>query len=449
MWTPRLATAAIAIVSAAMVVVAQQTPPRAITAADFTQEDFFQPSRIWTAKLTLTSDAFDAMQPHDAVAGRGGEGFWLRGPEGARNGLAAARGIQLDYVHGDLEIDGRRFPNVAVRYKGNGTLNAPKKSLKIDLNKHVTGQKLAGLSTINFHSEFTDASWMNESLSYRLFRDAGVPAPRTAYARVFLTITGRSPETYQGLFGIVENVDANFAFDRFKTRDGAILKPVTDELFKDLGGDWARYNQIYDPKTDLTAVQKQRVIDFCRLLTSGTNADFAAKVGDYLDVDNFSRYMAVVSWSGNPDSILLNGQNFYLYMSPTTGRMSFIPWDQDHAFGTFQNGGQVTDMIRPWQTNQEFFSRVFGVPDVRSRYLARLEEFSKTIFRPERFPPQLDALAPLIRPALVEEQTDQLPRFDAAMAGRAYQRRNGTNVIPLKMFAGLRTAALIEQLARK
>jgi spore coat protein CotH len=363
--------------------------------------------------------------------------------------VAGARVIALDYVHGDLELAGRRFANVAVRYKGNGTLNAPKKSIKVDLNKYVSGQKLAGVSTLNFHSETTDATWMNESLSYRLFRDAGIPAPRTAYARVYLTITGRSPETYLGLFGMVENVDTNFTFDRFNTRDGAILKPVTDELFADLGNDWARYNQIYDPKTDLTAAQQQRIIEFCRLLTHATDADLAAKLGDYLDLDNFARYMAVVAWSGNPDSLLLNGQNFYLFMSPVTGRMSFIPWDQDHAFGTFQAGGQVPDMIKPWLANERFFSRMFGVTAFRDRYFAQLEAFSTTVFRGERFPPQLDALAPIIRPSIVEEQTDQLPRFDSAVAGQPYSRRNGTPVIPLKMFAGLRTAALIEQLQKR
>ena len=55
--------------------------------------------------------------------------------------------------------------------------------MKIDLNEYVKGQKLAGITKLNLHSNVTDASWMNEVLSHRLYRDAGVPAPRTAYAR--------------------------------------------------------------------------------------------------------------------------------------------------------------------------------------------------------------------------------------------------------------------------
>jgi CotH kinase protein len=66
----------------------------------------------------------------------------------------------------------RHFDDVAVRYKGNGTYNTVPKfgkpSFKIDLNKYVKGQKLAGVSTLNLHSNITDASWMNEVLAYRL-----------------------------------------------------------------------------------------------------------------------------------------------------------------------------------------------------------------------------------------------------------------------------------------
>ncbi len=104
-----------------------------------------------------------------------------------------------------------------MRFKGNGTYNAVPKfgkpSFKIDLNKYVKGQKLAGVSTLNLHSNITDASWMNEVLAYRLYRDAGAPAPRTAYARVYVTIPGSQARKYLGLYSLVENVDTNFFAD--------------------------------------------------------------------------------------------------------------------------------------------------------------------------------------------------------------------------------------------
>ena len=89
-------------------------------------------------------------------------------------------GVEFEWVHADLDFDGKEFTDVAVRYKGNGTFMesraSSKRSLKIELNKYVKGQKLKGLTTLNLHCNVTDASWMNEVLSHRLYRDAGVPA---------------------------------------------------------------------------------------------------------------------------------------------------------------------------------------------------------------------------------------------------------------------------------
>ena len=103
--------------------------------------------------------------------GRGGPaGMMLQGRKGKRNGVSSAlMGVDFEYVHADLEFEGKTFPDVAVRYKGNGTFmesrGSLKRSLKIDLNKYVKGQKLAGVTTLNLHNNVTDAGMMNEVLS--------------------------------------------------------------------------------------------------------------------------------------------------------------------------------------------------------------------------------------------------------------------------------------------
>src|SRR5437667_4838809 len=176
--------------------------------------------------------------PPGAGGPRGrGPGMNLQGAEGRRNGLASAAGIEFKYVHADLEFEGQNFKDVAVRYKGNGTFmqsrGSLKRSLKVDFNKFVKEQKLAGISKLNFHNNVTDASWMNEVLSHRLFRDAGVPASRTAYARVYVTVPGQFDKRYFGLYSLVEDVDDNFAEEIFGSKKGAIFKPVTPEPFAD------------------------------------------------------------------------------------------------------------------------------------------------------------------------------------------------------------------------
>ena len=65
----------------------------------------------------------------EAVADRPSVGFSLQASKGKRNGAAAAFGIEFVYVHAALEFEGRKFPDVAVRYKGNGSFLVARNSL--------------------------------------------------------------------------------------------------------------------------------------------------------------------------------------------------------------------------------------------------------------------------------------------------------------------------------
>ena len=152
-------------------------------------------------------------------------------------------------------------------------------------------------------------------------------------------------------------MDENFFEERFGTRKGAIFKPSTQDLFTDWGPDWSVYNQSYDPKTDLTDAQKQRVIALGRLVSGASDAEFAATIGDYVDLDDFARYFAVLVWLANHDSLLQNGQNFYTYLHPDTNRMHFIAWDQDFSFGNARNNG-AWSIYSPWSGNNRFLSRL-------------------------------------------------------------------------------------------
>ncbi len=409
--------------------------------------------------------------------GPGGGGFAprLQGAEGKRNGLSAAAGIDFEYVRADLEFAGARVTNVAVRYKGNGTYmmsrGSEKKSLKLDLNEFVKGQKVAGVSKINFHNNVTDASWMNEPLSYALYRDAGVPAPRTSYARVNTSVGGVHTNRYLGLYSIVENLDDNWAESHFGTKKGAIFKPVTPGLFSDLGNDWAKYQQTYDPKGEPTARQKQRVIDFAKLVSHADDTEFARRLPEFIDVEEFSRFMAVTVWLSTLDSILTIGQNYVVYLHPKTDRFQFVPWDLDHSFGNFMLQGtqeerEQLSISEPWVGQNRFLERVMKVAVVREAYLSRMKEFQGTIFLPARIQKQVDELAGILKAAIRDEGDEKLSRFEKVVAGEPVGMAGfggggrgpggpgdmpgfGQPVKPIKAFVGVRHQAVADQLAGK
>jgi spore coat protein H len=392
----------------------------------------------------------------------GGFGMMLQGPEGKRNGIASAFGIEFVYVHADLEFEGRLLRDVGVRYKGNGTFlesrDSIKRSLKIDLNKYVKGQGLEDVRMLTLQNNVTDASLMNEVLAYRLYRDAGVPAPRTTYARVFVTVPGKFDRKYFGLYSLNETVDKHFAEDRFGTKRGALFKPVTSSLFADLGADWSAYKQTYDPKLALYDEQKKAVMDLSRLVTQAEDAEFVARIGEFIDLPEFARFMAVMVYLSDLDGILGPGQNLYLHFHPKTQQFQFIPWDQDHSWGQFERASQEQrdklSIHRPWQGDNLFLERMFKLEAFKKLYLARMDEFSKTVFSPERLARQVDEVAAAIRPAVQQESESKLSRFDKVVAGESLRGGGlgpfgGGQIKPIKPFAKVRTESVLEQLAGK
>ena len=426
-----------------------------------------------TGSLTsqqLTDGLNTSLNPLGGGGGQGGRpgggGFSLTAREGARNGLASMMGLEFQTVRADLLFEGKRMTNVAVRYKGNGTyMNAQqsdKKSFKIDLNEYAKGQKIGSVSKLNFHNNVTDASWMNEPLAHALYRDAGVPAPRSSYLRLNVTAGSSFTNRFFGLYSVVENPDSSWAQHNFKTKDGLIMKPVTRALFEYLGDDWSVYQQAYDPKTEITEKQKKRVIEFAKLVSKADDAEFAKRLPEFLDVDEFSRFMAVTVWISTMDSILTMGQNFLVYLHPTTDKFMVLPWDLDHAFGNFPMQGtqeqrEQLSIEKPWPGQNRFLERSMKVTAVNSAYRARLAEFQKTIFTPERLSAQVDRVAATIRDAVRDEDSGKLERFDKVVAGEPVPAGGfgggrgfggfGSPVKPIKGFAKVRHESVAQQLA--
>ena len=105
------------------------------------------------------------------------------------------------------------------------TARSLKKSFKVDLNRNVDGQTLDGLTMLNLHCGVSDPSMTREALSCIFFRDAGVPAPRTVFAELFLTVPGKHDKELVGVDTLVEQVNKVFLKRHFGDGSGMLLKP--------------------------------------------------------------------------------------------------------------------------------------------------------------------------------------------------------------------------------
>src|SRR4051812_14037367 len=280
-----------------------EVAPRQTVAGLRSAGELYRPTNIWVAELKFSTEQWNALEPKKIgvlpnFLQKDGT-VLLRNPDSQRSGLAGVLGLEFEWTHADFEFGGTLFTNVAVRFKGNGSylgsLYGEKRPFKVDLNKFTKGQKLAGVSEFNFHNMVADSSRISDTLGYEFFREAGVPASRTAYAYLS-TRTHGTRQHPLGLYVMAEPVNGAFMAERFGSKNVPLFKPVTYELFKYLGDDWSAYEAIYDLKTSATVAQRRRVLDFARLVTEADDAQFAAHLGDFVDLDEFSRFLAAQVW---------------------------------------------------------------------------------------------------------------------------------------------------------
>ena len=384
-------------------------------------QDLYRTTNIWHAHLGFTREQWKALELKRIGAmpnfvrpdGRRN----LRNPKAERSGLLGVLGFEFDWTHADFELGGVAFTNVAARVKGNVlSLSEPTRSYKVDLNKFVPGQKLGGLDELTFSSLSWDYSGLAEALAYEFFRDAGVPAPRTAYAWLSASVTTQCEQKPLGLYLMEEVVDNEFATGRFGSKATPVFKPATYNLFEHLGHEWSAYAPIYDLKTKATSEQKRRVIDFAQLVSSATDAEFAVRVGDFLDLDEFARFLAGQVLLPNYDGILSRGKNFYIYLDPRSNKFGFIPWDLNAAWGEdwiASKAEQAQASIRhPWVGENRFVERVMAVEEFRRIYHSHLEDFLSRLYMPERLHRRIDEIATVIRDPIAAQSALRLDKFE-------------------------------------
>ncbi|MBD91064.1 MAG: hypothetical protein CL940_12075, partial [Deltaproteobacteria bacterium] len=237
------------------------------------------------------------------------------------------------YQEANIVYDGTRVDTVAVRVKGNSSLNSvannpntDRFSFKVDTNYYVSGQRLRGVKKLNFNNGFKDPSMIREHVGYRLATEMGLPAPRTAF--IDLTIAGN----HMGLYTVVEQVDSDFVDRWFDDPDGDLYKPdwpdghllYQGDAFEDYGG--------LEIKSNEDVSDHGAFLHFVDVINHGPDEELAT----VLDVEFMLRYMALNTALVNLDSYTGNGHNYYCYEQ--SGVFTVIPWDLNEAFGNFTCG---------------------------------------------------------------------------------------------------------------
>ena len=278
------------------------------------------------------------------------------------------------YYPADLTWNGITVRNIGIRSRGHATRNGTKPGLRVDINRYSSNQEFLGLKAFSLDNMYGDTTLVRESVTMKMFTKMGLPAPREAYARLYIN------NEYAGAYVILESLDRTFVTRMFGQEEGNVetggylleyqwLYPYHWEY---LGSGLDSYAQLFQPQThetDSVVNIYGPVEDMIRTINESTDENFAASVGKFLDLNLFMKHMAVESYMVEWDGVtgFAGTNNFDLYRF-RNGKSQFIPKDKDASLA-------FVDRPPTYRFDTIVLARqAIHVPELRQAYIDALKQ---------------------------------------------------------------------------
>src|SRR5262245_59602801 len=421
--------------------------------------DVFGLTKVWAFDLEIPAKEYEAMQPPAGGFGAFGGPQAAPAPRNPNDRRESERnlfGTEFPWAQGNISAAGKTYKNVGVRYAGEITYFASaqglKRPLKIDFNK-FGDQEFEGLTSLQLHAMPMDPAKGREILGFSMFRAAGVPAPRTAFAELTLTVPGKFDKEHLGLYAVVENIDKRFLEDRFGTEQGRLMKPFQVRSVDYLGDDWERYTGQYRPQSEPTMEETLRVMAFARLVNQAGDDEFRREIDSYLDVDAFLRFVAANALISNLESSLALGHNYHLYLHPGTHKFVFLPGDLEFALANFLLMGTADQLMdlsltHPYPGENKLVERLLAVQGMSEKYQSLLKSLSEEMLVKKQLFDDIEAVEKITREPLEKEKKATTARKEAP-PGFGPPGAAAPQPPDLKTFVEKRIASVADQLAGK
>lgn len=255
------------------------------------------------------------------------------------------------YVPCQMFFNGKQWYDVGIRYKGNSSLSSAsqqgvnKLPFRIEtnhfenVNPNINGQTFYGFKQLSLSSNYKDNSFMHEKIAADVFREFGVPAPQTAFYRLYID-HGDGP-IYFGLYTMVEVVfDSPMLNKQFGNTTGNCYKPDSDGARLN---DINNINSTYFPNKTNSSAGFGDVENLINALISDLRtsnpSSWRSNLEQYIDMPKYLKYLAANTTMQNWDTYGRMTHNYYLYNSNNSGKFTWIPWDNNETFSDGPGGG--------------------------------------------------------------------------------------------------------------
>jgi hypothetical protein len=321
------------------------------------------------------------------------------------------------YVPCTLSFEGRSWWYVGIRFKGYSSLRRTWQSgsyklpLRIDTDEfedehpEVKNQRFHGFKELSLSNNSFDPSLLREKVVPDLFRQAGVPAPRTAFYRVHID-HGQGP-VYFGLYTMIEVPDEPMFGAQFIKKSGNLYKP------EGIGATWSKFDEASFPKKTNEDENDYSDIKAAIAALQASQTDrpgWRSDLEQVFDAPGFVRWLAVNTVLVNWDTYGNSPQNYYLYGDPGRGgRLHWIPWDNNMALSS--TGGKAEplplDMSSVKREQWPLIGKLIDDPLYHATYVREVARLIETEFSVASAQARIRAAHDLIRPHVVGSSGEQ------------------------------------------
>ena len=282
----------------------------------------------------------------------------------------------------DITINGVLIKDVAVRKKAFiGSQDTVRPSLKVKFDEFVEQAPIEGLDRLTLNNNKQDGALISQFLTYRLFRAAGIHAPRCSFATV--TVNGK----YLGVYSHVESVRKPFLLRVFGEDSGNLYEGTLTDLYpKSIEWMEAKTNKQEDDRTKLT--------ELATVLAKNTVS--LKEVERIVNLDNFLRYWAVESMINFWDGYSQNQNNYFMYDHPGDGRFYFMPWGADSCFSNRRRSRGNSRSIAVGATSI-LANRLYHLDGIPERYRTTMLELLNTVWNEDDMLQETNRLENLLR----------------------------------------------------
>lgn len=249
------------------------------------------------------------------------------------------------YSKCDVSMDGVDLKDVGIRLKGESSYDftkTKKKSFKLDYNCYVKKQKMKGIRRINLNNNYKDPSLLREKLALDIMAKAGLPSPRSAFAKVYIN------DEYWGLYLMVEAVNKEFLKKNFGEASGNLYFGEPNGTLEKLAKE-EDYQRSYRKKNNKKKNEWSDLIQFVTVLNGmETEQKQEADLDSIFKLDACMKIWAVNNLLVNVDAYnLMYPHNYFLYHDTSSKKLNWINYDYNYSFAAWNpkfNYKEVCDL---------------------------------------------------------------------------------------------------------